>query len=95
MAEIIEGASDERIKKKMRARLVSPRFEEIEHARREIYESLAKLRELTDKERADQLQKRIAKAQQDGDEDQAIRLAQEKLQRKRASEADLGSATER
>lgn len=95
MNEIIEEAPDERIRRRMRARLVSPRFEEVEHARREIYEGLAKLRELTEKERSAQLQHQIAKAERDGDEDQAIRLAQEKLQRKRAAEVDLGSASGR
>ena len=92
--QVIEGAPDARVARKLRARLFEPRFEDVERARQEVYEGLAKLRELTEKERAARLQQEISKAEQEGDEDRATRLAQEKLQRKRA-EVDLGDASGR
>lgn len=94
--ELIEEAPDERVAKKIRARVVEPRHEELEDARRALRESLAKLKGLSERSDTDRLQEEIKQAELAGDTERASRLAQEKLlRRKRAAEDLPGGASGR
>jgi DNA primase len=95
VTQIVELAPNERIAQRVQARLVEQPIDDVGQARQVIEQSLAKLRELTEREGAGKLQQEIARAEQAGDKDQAGRLAQEKLERKRAAGADPDGATGR
>jgi DNA primase len=93
--QIVERAPNERIAKKVQARLVEQPLTDTEQARQVVEQALDKLRELTEREGSEKLQQEIARAEQAGDPDQAGRLAQEKLRRKRAGGVDPDGAHER
>lgn len=99
---MIEGAPDERLAKWMRARLVTPEYEDIDKARKAVLESLARLSELGEREEAQRIHDEVNEAEQEGDEERAARLAQEKLlrakekiQRKRTADAAIGGSSGR
>lgn len=81
--ELAEQAPNERIAARLRARLVSPKFEDVEEARDEMLMSLAKLQSLTEREQDARLQQEIDEAEKSGDSNRAIELAQKKLLRKK------------
>lgn len=91
---IAERAPNERIAQRVRARLVEQPLDDVEQARQVVEQALAKLRELTERERAERLQQEITRAQESGKADQAASMAQQKLLLRRAAEVDPDGAHE-
>lgn len=80
---LAEQAPNERIAERLRARIVAPKFTDVEIAREEMHMSLAKLQGLTEREQDARLQQEIDEAEKSGDSNRAIELAQMKLLRKK------------
>jgi len=85
LGRIAEEIEEEKFAKRLRGRLIAPEHEEYDDAHRAFTEGMTRLRDLTTKDETRALQKELAKAELDGDLDRATRLAQEKLERLRAS----------
>jgi DNA primase len=95
LEQLADQAPNEKIAQRVRARLVAPQFSDEEEARRALAEGLDRLRQLGERERALELQQQVKSAEAQGDADRALRLAQEKLQRKRAVQDDPGGTPKR
>jgi DNA primase len=89
-ASLVGEAPDARLAGRIRARLVKPRFEDEDAAKRAAIDSVTRLRALAERDEARRLQAEVNQAVLEGDADRASRLAQEKLQRKRSAEKDFG-----
>ncbi len=92
---LIEKAPDERLARWIEGRLVSPQYQESVKALQAVRESMAKLDELGELEEGRRLQEDVGEAQQSGELERAARLAQEKLQRRRAAVRKLDGASGR
>lgn len=93
LLDALAEPEDEALGRKIRARLVKPRIQDPEAARRAVVESLGRLEALRAREAGKRLQNEVNQAVLEGDSARATSLAQEKLLRKRAAEKGLGGTS--